>query len=78
MIGGGHHLATDSKGNIYIAQTARGHAEAAPRPNPVTPGRRGSAESHDPPFQLTTTEYGAAGPVADGITIKKRPSGATS
>jgi len=24
MIGGGHHLATDSKGNLYIAQTAAG------------------------------------------------------
>ncbi len=24
MIGGGHHIATDSKGNIYIAQTAAG------------------------------------------------------
>ena len=24
MIGGGHHIATDSKGNIYIAQTTAG------------------------------------------------------
>jgi DNA-binding beta-propeller fold protein YncE len=24
MIGGGHHIATDSKGNIYIAQTSAG------------------------------------------------------
>jgi DNA-binding beta-propeller fold protein YncE len=24
QIGGGHHLATDSKGNLYIAQTAAG------------------------------------------------------
>ena len=24
MLGGGHHLAVDSKGNIYIAQTAAG------------------------------------------------------
>jgi hypothetical protein len=24
MIGGGHHIATDSKGNIYVAQTAAG------------------------------------------------------
>ena len=28
MIGAGHQIATDSKGNIYIAQTSRGHAEA--------------------------------------------------
>ena len=28
QIGGGHHLATDSKGNLYIAQTGAGHAEA--------------------------------------------------
>ena len=24
QIGGGHHIATDSKGNIYVAATARG------------------------------------------------------
>ena len=24
IIGAGHHIATDSKGNLYIAQTARG------------------------------------------------------
>jgi DNA-binding beta-propeller fold protein YncE len=24
MIGGGHHIATDSKGNVYIAQTGAG------------------------------------------------------
>jgi DNA-binding beta-propeller fold protein YncE len=29
MIGGGHHLATDSKGNIYIAQTAAGMQKLA-------------------------------------------------
>ena len=28
MIGGGHQIATDSKGNLYIAQTTNGHAEA--------------------------------------------------
>ena len=29
MIGGGHHMATDSKGNIYIAQTAAGMQKLA-------------------------------------------------
>jgi len=24
ILGAGHHIATDSKGNLYIAQTARG------------------------------------------------------
>jgi hypothetical protein len=24
MIGGGHHIAVDSKGNIYVAQTSAG------------------------------------------------------
>jgi len=24
FLGGGHHIATDSKGNIYVAATARG------------------------------------------------------
>ena len=29
QIGGGHHIATDSKGNIYIAQTAAGTQKLA-------------------------------------------------
>ena len=29
MIGGGHHIATDSKGNIYIAQTGAGMQKLA-------------------------------------------------
>ena len=28
QLGPGHHIATDSKGNIYIAQTSGGLAEA--------------------------------------------------
>jgi hypothetical protein len=28
MLGGGHHIATDSKGNLYVAATGQRHAEA--------------------------------------------------
>jgi hypothetical protein len=29
MVGGGHHIATDSKGNLYIAATTRGMQKLA-------------------------------------------------